>query len=145
MKILVTGGAGFIGSHLVDKLIAKKHKVIVIDNLTTGYQKFVNPKAKFIKIDTRSKKLLEVFKKERPQVVFHLAAQKSVPFSLKNPALDADININGSLNVIDASLSVKVRNLFLFLQVVLFTEKLKICQLQKLLRKNQIHLMVMLN
>ncbi|MBT3690442.1 NAD-dependent epimerase/dehydratase family protein [bacterium] len=114
MKILVTGGAGFIGSHLVDKLIAKKHKVIVIDNLTTGYQKFVNPKAKFIKIDTRSKKLLEVFKKERPQVVFHLAAQKSVPFSLKNPALDADININGSLNVIDASLSVKVKK-FIFI------------------------------
>ncbi len=114
MKILVTGGAGFIGSHLVDKLIAKKHKVIVIDDLSTGFKKFVNKKAKFIKIDTRSKKLLEVFKKEKPQVVFHLAAQKSVPFSLKNPELDASININGALNVIDSALSVKVKK-FIFI------------------------------
>ena len=108
MKILVTGGAGFIGSHLVDKLISLKHKVVVIDNLSCGRREFVNKNAKFIKIDIRSHKLFEVFKKERPQVVFHLAAQKSVPFSLKNPTLDADININGSLNVIESSMSVKV-------------------------------------
>ena len=114
MKILVTGGAGFIGSHLVDKLIAKKHRVVVVDNLSTGYKKFVNPRAKFYKVDVTSNKLAIVFKKEKPQIVFHLAAQKSVPFSVKNPAEDARINVGGGINVIENSLATKVKK-FIFI------------------------------
>ena len=114
MKILVTGGAGFIGSHLVDKLIAKKHRVVVVDNLSTGYKKFVNPKAKFYKVDVTSNKLAAVFKKEKPQIVFHLAAQKSVSFSVKNPAEDARINVGGGINVIENSLATKVKK-FIFI------------------------------
>lgn len=113
MKILVTGGAGFIGSHLVDKLVAKNHRVTVVDDLSTGKKKFINKKAKFYKLDVVSPKLKEVFKKGRPEVVFHLAAQKSVPFSVKNPLEDSRVNILGSVNVIENSLAVKVKK-FIF-------------------------------
>ncbi len=113
MKILVTGGAGFIGSHLVDKLIAKKHKVVVVDNLSYGKKKYVNKKAKFYKVDITKPKLKEVFSKEKPEVVFHLAAQKSVPYSLKFPLDDASNNIWGSLKVIENCLRVKTKK-FIF-------------------------------
>jgi len=113
-KILVTGGAGFIGSHLVDKLIAQNHQVIVIDNLSTGKKKFVNTKAKFYKLDINSPKVKEVFKKEKPSFVFHLAAQKSVTFSLKFPLIDVQTNVLGSLNIIENSLLVKVKK-FIFI------------------------------
>ncbi len=104
-KILVTGGAGFIGSHLVDKLVAKKHQVAVVDDLSFGKKEFVNPQAKFYQIDIREPKLADVFAKEKPEVVFHLAAQKSVAFSSRDPIKDADINILGALNVINCSLA----------------------------------------
>ena len=76
MKILITGGAGFIGSHLVDRLIKEDHKVVVIDNLSTGKKENLNPKAKFYKIDICDEKISQIFKKEKPEVVFHYAAQK---------------------------------------------------------------------
>lgn len=113
-KILITGGAGFIGSHLVDKLIVQNHRVIIIDNLSTGRKKFINPRAKFYRLDIISPKIKTVFQKEMPDFVFHLAAQKSVPFSLKFPLLDAQTNILGSLNIIEKSLLVKVKK-FIFI------------------------------
>ena len=100
MKILVTGGAGFIGSHLVDRLVKEKHKVIVIDNLSTGKKENLNPQAKFYKLDIRSPKISDVFKKERPEAVFHLAAQIDLRKSVENPVEDAKINILGSLNIL---------------------------------------------
>ncbi|MCK4454180.1 NAD-dependent epimerase/dehydratase family protein [Candidatus Parcubacteria bacterium] len=100
MKILVTGGAGFIGSHLVDRLIKENHKVVVIDNLSTGTKKNLNPKAKFYKLDIRSPKISDVFKKEKPETVFHLAAQIDLRKSVEDPIEDAKINILGSLNII---------------------------------------------
>ncbi len=88
MKIFVTGGAGFIGSHLADALIVKKHRVVVIDNLSTGLKRNVNPKAKFYKVDlTNHARIEEIIKKERPSVIFHLAAQIDVRKSVADPNL----------------------------------------------------------
>jgi UDP-glucose 4-epimerase len=100
MKILITGGAGFIGSHLVDRLIKEGHEVVVVDNLSTGKKENLNPKAKFYKIDICSPKINLVFQKEKPQVVYHLAAQIDVRKSIQNPIQDAKINILGSLNLV---------------------------------------------
>lgn len=109
MKILVTGGAGFIGSHVVDKYIELGHKVIVIDNLSSGSEHNIHPSAKFYNMDICSEQLIDVFKNERPEVVNHHAAQKSVPKSVENPKFDAHINIIGLLNVLQASLDSGVK------------------------------------
>jgi len=93
MKILVTGGAGFIGSHLVDALIKKGHSVIIIDNLSTGTKRNLNSKASFYKMDICSSKVAEVLKKEQPTIVFHLAAQINLRQSVKDPISDAKTNI----------------------------------------------------
>ncbi len=109
MKILVTGGAGFIASHLVDRLVKAKHKVVVVDNLTTGKKKNLNPKAKFFRLDIGSPKITEVFRKEKPQVVFHLAAQIDVRKSVANPAWDSKVNIGGALNILENCKRYKVK------------------------------------
>ena len=101
MKSLVTGGAGFIGSHLVDRLIKEGHRVVVIDNLSTGKKENLNPKAKFYKIDICSYRISQIFKKEKPEVVFHYAAQIDVRKSVKDPVEDAKINILGTLNILE--------------------------------------------
>lgn len=98
---IVTGGAGFIGSHLVDRLIEKNHKVVIVDNLSTGSKKNLNPKAKFYKLDIQSSRIKEVFKKEKPDTLFHFAAQIDVRKSVDNPKEDANINILGSLNLFE--------------------------------------------
>ena len=95
---LVTGGAGFIGSHLVDKLVQKGYKVAVIDNLSTGSRKNLNAKAVFYKLDIQSSRVAEIFKKEKPKALFHFAAQVDVRKSVEDPTKDAKINILGSLN-----------------------------------------------
>ena len=100
MRILITGGAGFIGSHLADRLIKNGDKVILIDNLSTGKKENINPKAKFYKIDIQSPKISNILKKEKPEILFHLAAQIDVRKSVEDPIKDAKINILGSLNVI---------------------------------------------
>lgn len=99
---VVTGGAGFIGSHLVDALLEKGHRVVVLDNLSTGNRKNLNPGAKFIRLDVRSSRVREVFRKERPEAVFHYAAQIDVRKSVDDPKKDASINILGSLNLLES-------------------------------------------
>ncbi len=101
MKILITGGAGFVGSHLADKLISLHHEVIIVDDLSSGKKEFVNCSAKFYKTDIRSNKLSKIFQKHKPDIVYHIAAQKSVPKSLEDPSYDAQINILGGLNVLE--------------------------------------------
>lgn len=98
-KILVTGGAGFIGSHLVDKLIEEGAEVVVIDNLLTGKKENVNPKAKFYELNIADDKLAEILEKEKPEIVYHLAANTSVPKSVENPLIEADL-ITGSVNLL---------------------------------------------
>lgn len=101
MKVLVTGGAGFIGSHLVDRLILEGHDVAVVDNLSTGKRKNVNRRAKLYKVDIQSPRIQRVFRNERPSVVMHLAAQMDVRRSVKDPVFDAQVNILGTLNVLE--------------------------------------------
>ena len=101
MRVLVTGGAGFIGSHIVDALVERGHGVVVVDNLATGFIENVNPDAKFHKIDIRDAELARLFEQEKPQVVYHQAAQTVVSRSVAEPVFDADQNILGGLNVID--------------------------------------------
>lgn len=103
MRVCVTGGAGFIGSHLVDRLIALGHTVLVIDNLTTGVREFVNPKATFIEMDVRDVNIESIFADFKPQVVFHEAAQTMVPASMENPKMDCDVNLIGLINMLEAA------------------------------------------
>jgi UDP-glucose 4-epimerase len=110
-NVLVTGGAGFIGSHIVDALINKRYHVFVVDDLSSGRRENINKKAKFIKLDVRDKRLAVIFKKITPQFVFHLAAQKSVSKSVADPSADADINILGSINLFENCRSHKVKKI----------------------------------
>ncbi|MBU1160045.1 GDP-mannose 4,6-dehydratase [Patescibacteria group bacterium] len=100
--ILVTGGAGFIGSHLVDELLEKNCKVVVVDNLSSGRKENINPKAKFYNADVRNKEIYEIFEKENPKVVFHLAAQPLVDQAYKNPFSAIETNVMGTVNVLEA-------------------------------------------
>ena len=103
MKILVTGGAGFIGSHVVDVLIEAGHTVSIVDNLWEhggGKLENINPKAVFHEIDICDENLSEVFQKERPEVICHLAAQHSVKISTDDPVHDANVNILGLINIL---------------------------------------------
>jgi UDP-glucose 4-epimerase len=101
MKILVTGGAGFIASHVVDQYIANGHEVVILDDLSTGRISNLNPAARFIKMDIRSPQVKDVFAAEHPEVVNHHAAQMDVRRSTTEPMFDAEVNILGSLNLID--------------------------------------------
>jgi UDP-glucose 4-epimerase len=104
MRILVTGGAGFIGSHIVDQCIARGHEVAVIDSLWEeggGKGQNLNPEARFFRADiTDDEALRSIFDEVRPEVVSHQAAQHSVAISTKNPQFDARVNVIGLLNIL---------------------------------------------
>ncbi len=100
MNILVTGGAGFIGSHLVDRLIADGHSVAIVDVLATGKRTHVNLGAALYEIDIRSPALAAAFEAARPEAVFHVAAHASVSESVRDPMHDAEVNVLGTLNVL---------------------------------------------
>jgi UDP-glucose 4-epimerase len=104
MKCLITGGAGFIGSHIQDKLIELGHEVGIIDSMRSGKKANLNPKSEFFEIDVRDQKQVpEIFAKFKPDAVFHLAAQNEVPYSMAHPDEDTDINILGMINILNAS------------------------------------------
>lgn len=103
MKCLVTGGAGFIGSHLVDRLLLEGHDVLVVDDLSHGKKKNVPKGAALVRMDIRSPKLARHFTRFRPQIVFHMAAQMEVRRSVEEPIFDADVNILGLINVMQCA------------------------------------------
>lgn len=104
MKILITGGAGFIGSHITDALIANAHSVVVLDDLSSGRIENLNPAAIFVQGDIRDKKLVDqLFKTHRFDIVNHHAAQMDVRKSVADPSFDAEVNVLGSLNLLEAS------------------------------------------
>ena len=113
MKILVTGGAGFIASHVSDALISEGHEVFILDNLATGFERNINPKAKFIKKDIGDKSLSELFEKEKFDVVNHHAAQMDVRRSVADPAFDANTNILGTINLLQNCIKTGVKK-FMF-------------------------------
>lgn len=114
MRILVTGGAGFIGSHVVDSLVSEGHSVIVIDNLSAGDKKNLNLRAKFCHEDLSNfEKIREIFDTEKPEIVYHLAAQIDVRKSVENPVEDARVNIVNSVHLIDLCVKNNVKH-FIF-------------------------------
>jgi UDP-glucose 4-epimerase len=114
MKIMVTGGAGFIGSHVVDGYLEAGHRVVTIDNLYTGKRENVNPLADFYQVDIRSEDMDGIIEAESPDVINHHAAQISVPASVADPKLDADVNIKGLLNLLEKAVKYKVKK-FIFI------------------------------
>lgn len=113
-KILVTGGAGFIGSHVVDLFVSKGYEVVIVDDLSTGHAYNLNPAAKFYQLDIRDPGLHEIFDRERPDYVSHHAAQRDVRRSVVEPLFDADVNILGSINLIESAREFNVRH-FLYI------------------------------
>lgn len=109
-KIIVTGGAGFIGSNLVDALIEKRHQVLVIDNLSTGKKENINPKAKFFERDIRDFNKISPFFKGI-DFVFHLAAIPRVPLSIKDPIKTSEVNILGTINVFKSAIDNGVKRI----------------------------------
>jgi UDP-glucose 4-epimerase len=109
MRALVTGGAGFIGSHIVDLLVEAGHKVTVVDDLSTGRAANLNPRAHFHEVDVGGPLLLKVLMTERPDVVFHQAAQMSIAHSTADPRFDAQVNVLGLVNVLEACVASGVR------------------------------------
>jgi len=113
MKILVTGGAGFIGSNIADALVAAGHEVEVVDNLSNGKRENLNPQAVFHQLDITSPELSQIFERGHFDVVCHHAAQASVSVSVKEPAMDARVNILGAINLLENCVKFGVKK-FLF-------------------------------
>lgn len=103
MKVLVTGGAGFIGSHVCDEFLRAGHEVIALDNLSSGRRENLDPRVRLAVLDIRSPEAAALIRSERPQVLCHLAAQMDVRRSVEDPRFDADANILGMLNLLEAA------------------------------------------
>ena len=112
MRVLVTGGAGFIGSHIVDALVARGDEVAIVDDLSTGLGEYVNPAAEFHHLDIRSRQAADLVRERRPDAICHQAAQMSVSQSVREPIETTDVNLMGSLNLLEAAREVGARFLF---------------------------------
>lgn len=122
MKILVTGGAGFIGSHIVDLLINEGCEVCIIDNLIHGTVENLNSKASFYKIDIRHKDVIKIFKNEKPDILVHHAAQINIPSSIDKPMYDASVNIIGTLNLLECARKTGVKKVIYPASAAIFGE-----------------------
>lgn len=114
MKILVTGGAGFIGSHVADAYIEMGHEVVIVDNLSMGRVENINPKAHFVKMNIQDDQILKLFESERFDAVNHHAAQMDVRLSVADPIYDANNNIIGTINLLQAAVKTGVKK-FIFI------------------------------
>jgi UDP-glucose 4-epimerase len=103
VKVLVTGGAGFIGSHVADLYIENGYDVVIVDDLSTGRASNINPEATFYQVDVRRSEIRDIFERERPDFVSHHAAQMDVRRSVVEPIYDADVNILGSINLLECA------------------------------------------
>jgi UDP-glucose 4-epimerase len=116
-SFLVTGGGGFVGSHLCDRLLAEGHRVVAVDDLSTGRianlgeARGYGKEFTFFNMDVRAEGLLPLFERHRPEIVMHLAAQAGVRPSLDRPAFDADVNVMGSLNVLECAVKTGARKI----------------------------------
>jgi len=113
MKILITGGAGFIGSHCADAFLNQGHDVVIVDNLSSGRRENIPEKARFYQFDIRDDRLRDIMVDERPDVICHHAAQVSVRISVENPVMDAEINIIGGIKLANLAMEFGVQK-FLF-------------------------------
>ena len=113
MKILVTGGAGFIGSHVCDEFLRRGHEVIALDNLSSGRRENLDPRVRLVELDIRAPEAAALVLAERPEVICHLAAQMDVRRSVEEPRFDAEVNVLGMLNLLEAARQVAVRK-FIF-------------------------------
>lgn len=113
MKVLVTGGAGFIGSHVTDAYVGAGHEVLIVDNLCTGKRANLNPKARFFELDILDPKTAALIASEKPDVINHHAAQMDVRRSVADPKFDATVNILGTIGLLDAARQAGVKK-FLF-------------------------------
>ena len=113
MKILVTGGCGFIGSHVADAFVEEGHEVVIVDNLSSGTLTNKNKRARFHRVDICTPELDAIIRDERPDVIDHHAAQISVPFSVRDPLADAEVNIKGTLRLLDLARTYGVKR-FIF-------------------------------
>jgi UDP-glucose 4-epimerase len=113
MKILVTGGAGFIGSQIADAFIKEEHEVVILDDLSTGFEKNINPKAKFVRMNINDAQVFQLFEKEKFDIVNHHAAQMDVRRSVADPQFDATTNILGTVNLLQACIKHGVKK-FMF-------------------------------
>ncbi len=111
MRVLVTGGAGFVGASVVDVLVEAGHKVLVIDNMATGKDENLNPVAEYVNLDLRDGDLDETMRRFKPDVIQHMAAQASVPGSVERPDYDAMVNIVGSVRLLEAARKANVRKI----------------------------------
>jgi len=109
MKIVVTGGAGFIGSHVVEGYVARGHEVLIVDSLVTGKRENLHPKARFFELDIRDPKVAELIRGERPDVLNHHAAQMDVRKSVADPIFDAQVNILGTIELLKAARDAEVK------------------------------------
>ncbi|MEH7181004.1 NAD-dependent epimerase/dehydratase family protein [Neobacillus vireti] len=123
MKILVTGGAGFIGSHVVDLLSQTGHEPFIVDNFLTGQREFVPPNIRLYEVDITSSQISDVFKKEKPDVVIHLAAQVDVSRSIKDPVWDAHQNILGTIRLLTCCHKYNVKKFIFSSSCAVYGEK----------------------
>lgn len=125
MKILVTGGAGFIGSHLTDKLIQQGHVVSIIDNLSSGKKNNINKKSVFFNLDIKSLSLGLIIKKINPEVVFHFAAQTSISRSMQAPMQDFETNLIATQNLINAIIQTQVKKIVFASSGAVYGERIR--------------------
>jgi UDP-glucose 4-epimerase len=111
MKVLVTGGAGFIGSHVVDAYLAAGHEVVVVDDLSTGHREHVDPRARFHRLDIQDPRTADLIRAERPDVLNHHAAQMDVRRSVADPLFDARVNVLGTLVLLEAARAAGVQRI----------------------------------